>query len=291
MLVEIPDVICGMRTRKLSDGTFWLPRVTRQVREALEPNFINFKGTHRWAPKEAMGNDVINLQKHFENRPCYIVGKGLSLDELTSEYFPDRSPVICINEAVHKVCSLGLRNQVFGIQQDNRLRDTCFNENATMMISRQARIHYPEDKIYSYIPENYNVSTGALTVIVAIEMLKKFKATELILMCFDGCVKNVFAYAACIGYPVAGDASRFQVHRRIIDNHAEDMPLRWVIPSAPEKSVSDKPPQLLDSRPMNHDRDQAGLLAASTDMQDSLSGTAHSEHASQPDHSDKEPLT
>lgn len=289
MQAKIPDNVAGMHPRKLGDGSFWLPRINAQAKSILEKDFIYIKGTHRWVPRTVIKNDVSQLKEHFYQKACYIVGKGLSLDNLSPENFPDWSPIICINESIHKVCSLGLRNPIFGIQQDNRLKDTCFNKGATMIISRQARIHYPEDEVYSFIPENYNSTTGTITVVVAIEILKTFDVTNLTLLCFDGCMNNVFTYGTCIGYPVTGDPSRFRIHRKIIDSHASDIQIKWVIPEDPQRSSSDRQQPSQDNQPVNRDPDPTLFSIENIGTQDSPSETEHSQRASLPDHSEKEP--
>ena len=60
-----------------------------------------------------------HLKNTFENKPCYIVGKGFSLNNVTRACFllPD-APVIVISEAIRIIEKLKLPNKLISLQKD-----------------------------------------------------------------------------------------------------------------------------------------------------------------------------
>lgn len=238
----LPDTVCGITTRKLNDGTFWLPRSNPSVVKVLSRDFVNIPGTTRWMPKKLGVKNADDLKPLFKTNHCYIVGKGPSLDYITKEHFPTNDPVMCCNESVHPICDLDLPNQIIAAQQDNSLKDTCYNEKAHMLVSRQCRVHYNDDA-YVFIPEYYNLSPSSLTVIMCIAIAKKLGVHSFTMVCFDACVNKKTTYAKCIGYIAKGSPERFLSHRatieRLIHANRVNWSIEWVIPEDPQTPASD----------------------------------------------------
>lgn len=60
-----------------------------------------------------------HLKNTFENKPCYIVGKGFSVNLLSKSFFiyPE-APVIVIGEAIKIIENLNLPNKLISLQKD-----------------------------------------------------------------------------------------------------------------------------------------------------------------------------
>jgi hypothetical protein len=233
MQTIIPTEVNGIKIRRYSDDSFGLVRKNRIIEEQFDLQFIRVPNELRWIAKQEV-NDVGLLSCLFIDRPVYIIGKGPSLDSINEKYFDNKSPVICINDSIHQVEKLNILNPIYCVQQDSELKATCKPKRATLFISRQAKSFYAGcENTYVYIPEEYGLSKGALTVIVAIEMMKRFGANKFILMCFDACTQKKVAYAKCIGYPCTKfrkDAKRFLRHKDLIENSLAGYPTLWVTP-------------------------------------------------------------
>lgn len=60
-----------------------------------------------------------HLKNIYENSPCYIVGKGYSLNRVTRECFlNEKAPVIVIGEAIRLIEELNLKNKLISLQKD-----------------------------------------------------------------------------------------------------------------------------------------------------------------------------
>jgi len=63
------------------------------------------------------GNKIKTLSEKYNGQTCWIVGKGPSLEFLTTEHV-GLGPVITINQAVLKIEELGIKNPVYSMQKD-----------------------------------------------------------------------------------------------------------------------------------------------------------------------------
>jgi len=241
----IPRTVEGIRTRILTDGSFMLPRAPNQVRQMLDDQFVRVKGELRWF--EELENRVCleDFKRLFLGEMCYLVGKGLSLDFLTSDHFRNtHAPVIAINEAIHKIETLNLPNQLFVIQQDRSLENRCLPKQAILIVSAVSGEYYSDvsvDKKINFRPEQFNATSRTLTVAVAINMAKSLGCYAFTLLCFDACVNNNLEYANCVGRPssIGGDPQRFLTHKNVILGAVGQGSVNWVIPVSLDKVTLD----------------------------------------------------
>ena len=236
----IPTHIDGMLVRAAGDGSFYLPRCSRRLERILSEDYFKFKNELRWYPKQRPGRPLSELQPYFEGRDCYIVGKGPSLDRLAASDFPDpRLPILCINESIHKVESLGLPNKVHVMQQDAWLKDTCRPRFGSILLTHSCQFWYP-DVNYRYVFGYLDVGmkTNNITVTYAISLGKMFGSTGFRMLCFDSCTTGSFEYGSCIGYKSSsgGSVSRFASHKQTILNIAAPIPVTFVKPSVPDSA-------------------------------------------------------
>lgn len=133
--------------------------------------------------------------------PCYIVGKGPSLDRLKASAFvwPD-APVIAINEAITKVEWLELPNPVYSLQQDGNPACMRRPKRSPLILGPRSKDWFPEHprRIY-FEPEALGIRADAFTAESAIAIADLFNVERLIMIAFDACVDGNLGYAGTIG--------------------------------------------------------------------------------------------
>ncbi len=178
------------------------------------------------------------LQRYFQGRNVYIVGKGPSLDALTSECITNpRSPVIGINEAIHAVEELDIPNPTFLVQQDIRLRQTCQPKHSIALCSAHSRVVTKNfDNVFFYAPGRYGCKDHTLSVLIAIAIVRSCGASALSLVSFDACTHLDTGYAERIGTDPAavGSVRRFLNHRKRIIQAAGKLSITWITPKKPQ---------------------------------------------------------
>lgn len=233
---NIPTKIGNVRVRESQDGSLYITRHDAIAIKFLDQHARRLPGQLRWLPIFLEQEKIETLKPYFDNQLCYIVGKGPSLDYLRHKHFQDPSaPVIGLNEAVHQVEKLGLPNRIFGIQQDAKLRGTCYPLNGIMFVSIKAANFYSARRdVYIFDSRHYKLSLNSLSVSAAIKISKALGVTGFELLCFDACVNQNLDYAKCVGYNASwgGDKTRFLSHRAKIMHHVADLPLTFTIPEA-----------------------------------------------------------
>ena len=245
---DVPTELYGMRIRRAADGTIWIPRNNKQVTGYLDLRYTRVPGTLRWYPNSEGSQLFGSEREYFERRGCYLVGKGPSLDELsTADFSNSKWPIIAMNDAIHKVESLNLPNPVYGAQQDTSLQGTCRPAKGKLFVAYQSRHFYSDfkDKIIFH-PVDLEMSSSSLTVLCAIRIAKKLGVKQFTMLCFDACVNQETAYARCIGYAPdhhGGSPNRFLAHRAKIDAELGGMSTIWLTPKLPVSRVDDIPQQ------------------------------------------------
>ena len=252
----IPHVVAGQRIRTLGDGTFKLIRKNREAEAQLDANYIRVGKELRWYDGGTPGLDVDELKPIFNGKPCYIVGKGPSLDSITKEFFElTDAPILCINQSIHKIESLDLPNPVYLMQQDVVLKNECLPRKAPMIIGACLQYWYASvTNKYVIDPKMLGFKAPCLTSLYCIELARKYGSTRLIFVSFDACVNQNLDYADCIGASPTkgGKPTRFLKHCDRIKNQLNGMEAEYLTPSRREKSCDDIPQPLLDSLEERH---------------------------------------
>lgn len=254
----IPQTIGGMRPRVHADGSFSLPRCNQKIETILEQDYIKLKNENRWFPKKEYETIRGAIGHMFQDQIVTIVGKGPSLDYLHFGHLGDGGPVLAINESIHKVEEICLEkfDNIFMIQQDDALQDTCRPEWAGMIVSRRAaKAYLGSSKLHVYYPEVYNLSQTSLSVQCAIAISKSLGAAGFRLVCFDSATTGELGYAKTIGHQPNGSPDRYKSHRLAIQQQAGGLPIEWITPESPEKSFDDTPQQLQDNPEEHHEHD------------------------------------
>jgi hypothetical protein len=289
---SIPDKLGNMRIRQHADCSITIPRHNRKLEKYLDEHYERQGNQLKWYPQIVEGKDVFEHENQYEGHDGYIVGKGPSLDYLNKSDFADpESPIICINESIHVVEALDLPNDVYGMQQDAMLKQTCLPKRAPLMMPRQIQYFYPElSNKYIYRLDQFTVGLQALSAQVSLAILKMWGCKFINLVSFDACVNKSVDYAKAIGHEPVDDPTRFLLHCKRIANtvHSLELGVKHITPEGHERSSVDTPQPTLDSQPEHHVPPNDQYSESSQDSLDSISETEQVQHETPTDHSDSE---
>lgn len=225
--VEIPKKIGKSRIVINADGSVNILRHDLEAEKWLNAHMIKMGNELRWRPRV----DALNLSNlDLGGEHAYVIGKGPSLDKLKPKHFtnPD-SPVICINESVHKIEELGLPNPIYSVVQDAWLRGTCVPKkyDTTAIVSINIKNYYEGvNKIFTFT--NHQIlpkGTMNITVNIAICILKNKGFKSVTFMAFDAAMNGELEYAKSIGYSATnkGPLERFKGHRKNMEKAAKGL--------------------------------------------------------------------
>ena len=234
---KIPSVIGGMRVRRHDlDGSFSIPRKHRGAEQYFDSIGLRVPNTLRWfLPYDGPRFDFTDM--------VYIIGKGPSLDHLRKEHFDGVSSVICVNDSINKVISLGIDNPLFMCQQDTNLGKTCIVAGVTSILAPRLRHMIGERPgVYYVHPRTVGPTANTITGVFAMNIAQQMGVKEFTFVCFDACVVKRLGYAKCIEGKAkdGGRENRFLAHRQRIDDAQGDSRIEWVIPAARTLSTDDK---------------------------------------------------
>ncbi len=216
--------------RSVKNGQFYIvPR--KQMTDAI--NFLNSRGT-LVRIKELMWADVGNgsiLQTKsniHKDLPALIIGKGPSLDNLTGPMIPKDCVIFACNEAINKIKSMNLTNQVYGCQIDMQVKDIMKDTQA--IISPKCLTFY-EDKSKIICSRTTPKIVGELAIMSA----KLMGCNPIILVAFDGAFGGSCNYAKAVGHSArrGGHLGRFVSHKDYLLPHLND--IKWEHISIPSK--------------------------------------------------------
>lgn len=294
-MTPIPDKVLGVRIRKSGDCSIYIPRRNKAVEDILDRDFQRIPNQLKWFPIVADGKNIDDLKNKYKGRDGYIIGKGPSLDNISKDIFtsPD-AVVIAINEAIYKVESLDLPNDVFGLQCDALLNNTCKPDKSPLLISHHIQYYYPKltnKYVFSYA--EHIIHAQSLSSQICLSLMKMMGVRHITLVAFDACVDGEVSYADCVGHPPEGDPQRFRAHCNRIHNTIRELgvTVKWlpVIQVALSERISDTPLPSSDSPTEHHEPESSQSPIDSQDISDQSSDTESSLHDTQPDHSDTPP--
>lgn len=233
-LIEQPHLSGDFaRIRIHRDGSLWLAKSHKKTEAYLDKMYCRVKGEMRWFPRIA-DTRMPELENKYPGKMVYIIGKGPSLDYLTTEMIPEDIIVIALNESIHKVESLDFPNDLYVVQQDVGLKETCRPRRGALLLSYRCRGFYSDfPNRYLYHAVNFSLNYSALSVLVGIEISKYMGIEKFVFCCFDACVTKDTGYAKSIGYEPTrgGDPNRFLGHRNRILKQCGNHELTWLVPA------------------------------------------------------------
>ena len=110
----------------------------------------------------------------YKNCDGYIIGKGSSLDNVSKDIFtsPD-AIIIAINESIYKIEGLDLSNDIFGLQCDALLRNTCKPNKSPLLISHHIQYFYPKmAKKYVFSYAEHIIHAQSLSAQICLSLMK-----------------------------------------------------------------------------------------------------------------------
>lgn len=224
-----------LHIRQAADGTYWIPRRDQETEDYLNSKYQKLPGELKWISRLPSTN--LAYRNLYTNAHAYIIGKGPSLDLLTPSMLAAKEgPIIAINESIHRIEALHPTAQVYGVQMDHDLRETCAptGPNSRLILSPRCGNLYESHRIYKDVidPRSFGLLDNCLSAVFAIQLARHMGCVEATLCCFDGCTVGDFEYAKCIGHSseLGGPKTRFKSHRLTIQESAGKFPLTWFIP-------------------------------------------------------------
>ena len=214
------------RLRRDPNGCMLLLKSKPKIEAMLREHCIQIDPI-RWRPKTIVVNaDLLDMKDMYKGKKCYIVGKGPSLDTL--KIYNSDNPVICMNESIHKVEELGLTNPIYCIQQDAGLKDSCWCNTGTMLVSYLTQSWYAKHpNCIAYNPKDFPDTRNGhpLSIEMAIHFAKHWGCDSIIFKACDALKTGNTSYAECVGYTSdkGGDPNRFLLHRKYVYKALGDM--------------------------------------------------------------------
>jgi hypothetical protein len=81
-----------------------------------------------------MAGTMFEFLEMFKGKEVFVVGKGPSLEFVSSDIFLPVSPVICLNDAIVAIERLNIPNQLFSLQKDGYVMDMVEPASNTVLI-------------------------------------------------------------------------------------------------------------------------------------------------------------
>lgn len=192
------------------DGSFILYHPNKTIEDQMDAEYDRWGSERRWSPKRTGPQYNFFKNKHVNCR-AVIIGKGPSLDALRQEDFKPDDIVFCCNDSVHHIISLCLNNQLYSVQLDEGLKNTCHTIHAIHFISEWAKDWVPDAVV---LPTNHKKKL--LTAIEAILLARHMGIERFALYAFDAMKCESISYANCIGYTPGRNPERFLGHKDYI---------------------------------------------------------------------------
>jgi len=186
-----------------------------------------------------MSRDIFDLKDQFLNG-CYIIGKGVSLDNVTPGTFHHKGfPIVCLNQSIHYIEAMDLPNRVFMLQNEASLQDACRPKEATILVGSVTK------KWYTDYPNQYVFTSSMFglpsiypwAIANALGMAKTFGCKVINMIAFDCYTHGDIAYAK--QYPETCEPVDLRYQKTAIEPIIHGMNINWITPIAPVLSSDD----------------------------------------------------
>lgn len=126
------------------------------------------------------------LKDIHKSMPCFIVGKGASLEFLNATHF-GYGIIIAINQSVLIVQDFGLRNSIYSIQKDGKEDMVQPNKNIALILQAGR-----SDTFYLSHPWRFviNSDPAEMSIITAIDMALWMGCVSFTFLCCDSLVSG-----------------------------------------------------------------------------------------------------
>lgn len=214
--------------RYLPDGTIVLLRSNSDTEKWLDENYVRI-APNRWAAKGK--NYLTYFTDYCKDKIVNIIGKGPSLDKITTEELGHDTIQFCLNDSVHAIERLKAEN-VFCILQDCGVLRGKIPQYANIFCPTRCAFNFVNS--YNYAESELDLKPESLSAIVAIAIAKRLGAKKLRFLAFDAANGNV-DYAKSVGYSPAlvGKPIRFLEHWQRILRFVEVQSIEYEIVRLP----------------------------------------------------------
>ena len=218
-----------MTLRHTANGEIWLTRPNAEVENELDAKY-NRAPTHpnRWVPRFRYTN--FRMLTPYFNGYAYIVGKGASIDALTPNHFKQSAPIICINEAVRTIESLGVSNTIIGVRQDGMSLDMKPKEAFVLVPLGICGLYedYP-NTITCNLKRDLGMPRPAPTICMALALAKKMDVTNIIAYGFDALTDGSLRYCNNQNIRnVESDGRQLLRQPAFIKPYAKGLNIQWI---------------------------------------------------------------
>lgn len=186
----------GYNVRISESGLIWLPRYDRKAIEHFD-KYYEKAGKWQWR-KRVTGPPTADFLRFAHNdQPCYIVGKGGSLVNLSTKHFAALgAPIIAINESIDYVQDLNLYpdTPVYFIQQDVQVKATPKDPTIAVLHSDVAGKYEYLNKRHIFENSDFGHGHKVMSAFVAIELAKYMGCSRVFMVSFDYAIKGTVSY-------------------------------------------------------------------------------------------------
>lgn len=212
-----------LKCRRDGNGRLILPKPNKQLESILDHYCVRVDHLTWEYKTDAFRTSIKNMAGIYRGRPCYIIGKGPSLDTLKERHLVQNdAPIICLNESIHNVETLHIKNDLFCVQQDTLLKENCWSKRGTMLIPKTNAWYSKHPRVKIFNPTEFDMPENIhnQSVVIAINFAKYWECNKIILLCFDAYINSNTHYAKCIGHDSTegGEPSRFLRQKKSIDD-------------------------------------------------------------------------
>lgn len=210
-----------MCIRRSVDGGYILFRENQAKRMEFNKN-MKFVGDNKWLPKN-IGRPLSFFKNLFKDSPCYVVGKGPSLDKIRSTDFKSDVPIFCLNHSINVIEAIFnyCRPNLFCVQQDASVGEECIPKTGTHLLSVNAQGWNPTATLYD--SADFGEHTSIISVVAAVKLAKYMGCNHFTLLAFDAMKNKNTDYAKCIGRkPVK--PQQFLKHKELVVKALGDSP-------------------------------------------------------------------
>ena len=234
------------------------------------------------------------LEEHkdiHKGATALVIGKGPSLDLLSSKMIPEDVIIFACNEVIHRIANMSLPNTIYACQMDIGLRGVAKIDGYPAIIS--VSLHRFYDGYAKAIILNgvkYEKARTGPVGSLAIVAAKVMGCDKFLLTGFDGAFDGSCEYAKVIGYPSrrGGKPERFKGHKAKLLTALHPYKFEHVIPTTTSQieAFSDILQRWQYSRPMQYEHQDSEHQAESINNQEISEEKDISQNADLLDHSD-----
>lgn len=168
-----------------------------------------------------------HLKNKHTGKPCYIIGKGESLNKLTPNHIAPDAVVITINQAIEKVESLNLPNKIYSLQKDRYTNHVKPDTHLLLHVHESAKVVFskPEERFDNL---ELDLQVEDFSALTAIQIAKLMGCVKFYFVSFDSVTED--------NYKVYGNKTKppywenYQIQSKKMKEFVKDLNHEWITP-------------------------------------------------------------